>query len=172
MISGSPVFDDQGLFVRVVSTEQDITEVDLLRRQLEEQTAIRDHFRHQMLEMQLSSLDAQPIVALLAYPYPGNIRELVNICERLAVMIDGPEIQVADLPGDVQGERPWHGPAFPEGAMGEITLSAILNDTERRVLIEARERFGTQEKIARALVGVNQSTIARKLRRCALGGSA
>jgi transcriptional regulator with PAS, ATPase and Fis domain len=106
------------------------------------------------------------IEALLAYSYPGNVRELMNICERLVVMIDGPEIQIGDLPMDVRSEGTISisTPAFSEQVMGRKTLVEILNDTERKVLIEAQKHFRTQKKIAEAL-GVNQSTIARKLKR-------
>jgi transcriptional regulator of aromatic amino acid metabolism len=47
---------------------------------------------------------------------------------------------------------------------GETTLEDALLRTERAVLLRARERFGSQTEMARAL-GVNQSTVARKLQR-------
>jgi TyrR family helix-turn-helix protein len=43
-----------------------------------------------------------------------------------------------------------------------MTLEKILQNTEREVLSRAMKRYGTQSKMAMAL-GVNQSTIARKL---------
>jgi len=102
--------------------------------------------------------------ALLAYRWPGNVRELINLCERLVVMSDTEVIDLADLPphllGDADGTpapavTPWD---------GETTLEEALNRTERAVLLRARERYRRQTDMARAL-GVNQSTVARKLRR-------
>ena len=61
--TATPVFDDDGELIRVVVSERDITEVDHLQRELEEQQAIGDQFRHQVLELQLKHLDAQPIIA-------------------------------------------------------------------------------------------------------------
>src|SRR5689334_11354697 len=43
--------------------------------------------------------------ALLAYPWPGNIRELENVIERAVLFCDGPKLRLADLPPDVRGER-------------------------------------------------------------------
>lgn len=63
MVSGNPVFNPAGELIRVVANERDITEIDALRRELEEQVAIRDQIRHQMLEMQLAELDASRIIA-------------------------------------------------------------------------------------------------------------
>ncbi len=102
---------------------------------------------------------------LLAYRWPGNVRELMNVCERLVVMSDSEVIDLADLPPHLLGDAS-SAPAAPAAAGwdGETTLEEALLRTERTVLLRARERFGSQTEMAKAL-GVNQSTIARKLRR-------
>ena len=45
-----------------------------------------------------------------------------------------------------------------------MTLQNALDRVEKQILEQARQRFGSQTEIAYAL-GVNQSTIARKLKR-------
>jgi PAS domain S-box-containing protein len=102
--------------------------------------------------------------ALLAYRWPGNVRELMNLCERLVVMSDTEVIDLADLPPQVVSGAA----SAPEQATaawdGETTLEEAVLRTERAVLLRARERYGSQTDMARAL-GVNQSTVARKLQR-------
>lgn len=101
--------------------------------------------------------------ALLAYPWPGNVRELMNLCERLVVMTEAETIDVADLPADVVGKSGGTSPAggaWPE----EFTLEQAIESTERAMLLEARRKHGSQALIAQAL-GVNQSTVARKLKK-------
>lgn len=61
--TATPVFDDAGELIRVVVSERDITEMDRLQRQLEEQQALGDQFRHQVLELQQEQLKTQPIIA-------------------------------------------------------------------------------------------------------------
>jgi PAS domain S-box-containing protein len=102
---------------------------------------------------------------LLAYRWPGNVRELMNLCERLVVMSDSEVIDLADLPPHLVSDAS-SAPAAPiaAGWDGETTLEEALQRTERAVLLRARERFGSQTEMARAL-GVNQSTVARKLQR-------
>jgi PAS domain S-box-containing protein len=101
---------------------------------------------------------------LLAYRWPGNVRELMNLCERLVVMSESEVIDLADLPPHLVSEAS-RAPAAPAAAWdGETTLEEALLRTERAVLLRARERFGSQTEMARAL-GVNQSTVARKLQR-------
>jgi PAS domain S-box-containing protein len=101
---------------------------------------------------------------LLAYAWPGNMRELINVCERLAVMSDGEVVDVGDLPADivrsVRGAVPGAPQDWPEG----ITLAQALESTERALLLRARARHGSQWRMAEAL-GVDQSTIARKMKR-------
>ena len=70
--TATPVFDDHGNVIRVVVSERDITEMDRLQRELEEQQAIGDQFRHQVLELRQEYLDAHPVVARS----PGMIKAL------------------------------------------------------------------------------------------------
>ncbi len=100
---------------------------------------------------------------LLSYPWPGNVRELMNLCERLVVMSDTEVIDQADLPPALVSHAS-QAPAAAAAWEGETTLADALLRTERAVLLRARERFGSQTEMARAL-GVNQSTVARKLQR-------
>jgi PAS domain S-box-containing protein len=100
--------------------------------------------------------------ALLAYPWPGNVRELMNVCERLIVMTESELIEVSDLPQDVVGRS--EAAAAPRGGRERFTLAQALESAERALLLDARERYGNQVRMAEAL-GVNQSTIARKLRK-------
>ena len=47
-------------------------------------------------------LDEQAVEALMAYDWPGNIRELENVIERAVVLADGPAITLADLAAEVR----------------------------------------------------------------------
>ncbi len=98
---------------------------------------------------------------LLAYPWPGNMRELINLCERLVVMSDAEVIEPADLPPDVVLRS---GKTEQASWPGGLTLGQAIETTERTMLLKARERHGNQSAMAKAL-GVDQSTIARKLKK-------
>jgi PAS domain S-box-containing protein len=98
---------------------------------------------------------------LLSYRWPGNVRELMNLCERLVVMSETEVIDVGDLPPNVVATAgDGAAPAFGD----ETTLEEAVERAERMVLLRARQRHGSQTEMARAL-GVNQSTVARKLKR-------
>ncbi|HEY5673940.1 MAG TPA: sigma 54-interacting transcriptional regulator [Malonomonas sp.] len=96
---------------------------------------------------------------LLAYDWPGNVRQLMNVCERILVMADGDLIDIQDLPQNIAGNT-------GRGALPteRLTLQQAMDSFERALLIEAMEEHGNQYRVADAL-GINQSTVARKLKR-------
>ena len=102
--------------------------------------------------------------ALLTYHYPGNVRELMNICERLVVMADSPRIALEDLPTAIAARTGTRNACTVEMLAPGETLPETIAAIERQLILQALEKYGTQSKAARAL-GVNQSTIARKLKR-------
>ncbi len=119
------------------------------------------------------TVSARAMDRLTAYDFPGNVRELINLCEWLMVMSQGPRITPQDLPQRILDAR--LNPLDPETEMGADqakgrSLNQRLNDYERAVLVQAVSQQRTQEEVARAL-GVNQSTVARKMRKYGLSFS-
>lgn len=109
--------------------------------------------------------------ALLTYSYPGNVRELMNLCERLVVMSETEIIDLQDLPVQIVGNvavKAQPGPNQPTAAWPrEMTLEQIMESVERSLLVEAMKEHGNQYRIADAM-GINQSTVARKLKKYAI----
>jgi len=123
-----------------------------------------DHFS--LINNEPRRLSRAAIDALCNYSFPGNVRELMNICERLVVMSETEVIDMVDLPVQVAGSVKTRLPEemdWPE----TVTLQEALETVERNILTKTRERYRSQSKIADVL-GVNQSTIARKLKRYGL----
>jgi transcriptional regulator with GAF, ATPase, and Fis domain len=50
----------------------------------------------------VTHLDPEAVDALIAYDWPGNIRELENVIERAVVLADGPSVTLADLSIELQ----------------------------------------------------------------------
>jgi PAS domain S-box-containing protein len=96
---------------------------------------------------------------MCSYGFPGNVRELANLMERLVVLTPGERIDTPDLPARVQAPPE----SRPQGEDG-WRLSQAVAEVERRLIQEALAACGTQRRAA-ARLGVNQSTLARKARR-------
>lgn len=97
--------------------------------------------------------------ALQAYSWPGNIRELENLVERLYILVQEPVIEVVDLPrefGDfVEAAEPVD-PNF---------LQEKVNRLEKQCILEAlREASGNQSEAARNL-GINERTLRYKMKK-------
>ncbi len=124
-----------------------------------------DHFSKQLGRKRKTRITREAMDALMAYAYPGNVRELLNLCERLVVMTEGGEIKLEDLPASVLTTVD-RAAINPIGGFnqGKKTLAHMLAATERRILDDAYKQYGSQARMAEAL-GVNQSTIARKMRK-------
>ncbi len=90
--------------------------------------------------------------ALDAYDYPGNVRELENIIERAVALGTGPVIGLGDLPVEVAGAA-----ALPTAALAQLpeaglALDDVLNELERRLLLQAVARTeGNRTEAARLL---------------------
>lgn len=105
--------------------------------------------------------------ALLNYSYPGNVRELMNLCERLVVMSETELIDLPDLPGHVARRAIQENASTSDDWPEQMSLRQIIESVERAVLNKGTERYKNQARMAEAL-NVNQSTITRKLKRYGL----
>ena len=101
--------------------------------------------------------------ALLSYHYPGNVRELINICERTVVMSDGKWIALEDLPQDVTDARKTKDLSIFMD-ISQNSLKQLMDNFEYSILRKTCTEYCTQEKIAKAL-RVDQATIARKMKK-------
>ncbi len=104
---------------------------------------------------------------LMAHDWPGNVRELRNVVERAVVLATqeelGPEVLPAEIAGAHPSTRRAQVPAVP-GRTGE-SLAKLVEDYERRILVEELERHGyNQTETAKAL-HVALSTLNQKIQR-------
>ena len=67
---------------------------------------------------------------LIAYHWPGNIRELANVIERAVVLADGPELTVHHLPARVVG-------AQPATVLHEVSYHDAINSYRRELIVRA-----------------------------------
>ncbi len=114
---------------------------------------------------------SKPALKLIAQrDFPGNVRELENLCRRLAVIAPGSEIMPSDLGGKPTGSasgewtdalRDWASAAL---ASGEADIHARAREALDQTLLQAalQAHEGHRQNAARAL-GVGRNTLTRKL---------
>ena len=109
-------------------------------------------------------INADAIDTLLKYPWPGNIRELQNIVERLVITSSGSVITDEDIFIFIK-EAARENPA----ATSDTSLTSALDKAEREILQKAYARYGSTRAIARVLQ-ISQPTVVRKLKKYGIGG--
>jgi Nif-specific regulatory protein len=106
------------------------------------------HYRRQHGRPHLE-LSATARQKLLAYRWPGNVRQLRNVIDSAVVLADGGQIEPADL-----GLR---------DTGGEAVASLNLEEMERHNIAEAIRRAGGNVVDAAKLLGIGRATLYRKL---------
>ena len=104
-------------------------------------------------------IDPNSLAVLLKYEWPGNIRELQNIIERLILTTRGDTITVDELPGfikDNEDTKP------NEGRRAFTSFSNSMSMAEKHILKDALEKYGSTRAMAKALK-ISQPTVVRKL---------
>jgi DNA-binding NtrC family response regulator len=101
--------------------------------------------------------------ALCRHRWPGNVRELEHAVERAVLLGRGDLVDLADLPPAVVAARAADGrpPATP-------TLKRALATPERQLILDALERSGWRRDVAARALGINRTTLYKKLKRLGL----
>jgi two-component system, NtrC family, response regulator AtoC len=140
-----------------------------LRERREDIPLLAEHFIakfNDRLKKQITSITPDAIDRLVAYHWPGNIRELENLMERTMLFCEGPEIRVSDLPVEVVGAAPVaSGPGSLAPAAGGDEAGRAAPDSLKEAVRVETERV-ERELIQRALdaTGGNVTQAARKLK--------
>ncbi|MGC8906649.1 MAG: sigma 54-interacting transcriptional regulator [Desulfomonilaceae bacterium] len=95
---------------------------------------------------------------LIRFDYPGNVRELINLMERMFIMSDGEVITLADLP--VEFRESVDVMSEPRDYGG--TLKERMGQVEARILRGTIQRCSSLTEASRAL-GIHYTTLWRKL---------
>ncbi len=100
---------------------------------------------------------------LTEYPWPGNIRELENLIERLIVTNgEGGAVTRGHVLAALSSSGSFHGSSAAAG-----TLKQQVSAYEREIVLQAVKREGSIRRAAKAL-GVDHSTLVKKLRQYGL----
>jgi two-component system response regulator PilR (NtrC family) len=130
-----------------------------LRERKEDIPSLAQHFLEiysREINKQVKKISREAEEVLLSYDYPGNVRELENIIER-AISLEKSEVLLPEsLYDKLQGRpAPVTSQSLPEIPREGLNLEGVLNDVERRLILEALRRTGGVKKEAAKLLGLS-----------------
>jgi transcriptional regulator with PAS, ATPase and Fis domain len=133
-----------------------------LRERKEDIPLLVDYFLQNLSKkVEISSVALQMI---MAFTWPGNIRELKNVIESAAVIAENGFIEPAQLPGQITG-------AFNTDSNNAVSLPVNLplddriNEIEKSMIIEALRKTGGVQVRATELLGINQRSLWHRIKK-------
>jgi two-component system response regulator PilR (NtrC family) len=142
-----------------------------LRERMEDAPLLLQHFLERYARefgKTIDGVSAQAMEKILAYDFPGNVRELENMVERAVALARGPRIEPESLPPAILAGRARGGTArLPlEGS----NLDELVNRFESDLLREALARTGGVKKRAAQLLGISFRSLRYRLEKLGIEG--
>ena len=102
---------------------------------------------------------------LMDHDWPGNVRELENAVERAVVLAAGQLIGPETLPEQVHEDRRKRATSFPMGQIDGHSLVEVVEDFERRVILDMLDRTNWSQTEAADRFKIPLSTLNQKIKR-------
>lgn len=122
-------------------------------------------------DIKISGINSEAMKALENYSWPGNVRQLRNVIERMVVLADGDRLTIADIPDEitnVEATAPTVAtiapiPATSNTAPTEKNANSLA-DAEKNAILNALEKSGYNKTKAAERLGISRRTLHRKLK--------
>ena len=99
---------------------------------------------------------------LLAYSWPGNVRQLENVIERSAVMSEKGTIEAPHLPAEIRGRFSTQ---VQKISNGFSSIDEQLREIEKGMIIDALLKTGGVQVRAAELLGINQRSLWHRIKK-------
>ncbi|HEY7555956.1 MAG TPA: sigma-54 dependent transcriptional regulator [Candidatus Binatia bacterium] len=136
-----------------------------LRERRDDIALLLDHFlRLKAQEHSIAPKTLSPEVVDFCYSYawPGNIRELENLIERLTILTPQDTVAMRDLPANMRASDQTA--AVKEGVLsGDRPLSDAVDEFERELIVKALQRTGFNQTKAAMLLGTSRRILKYRI---------
>ncbi len=155
-----------------------------LRERREDIPLLARHFLQKSardLGVEAKRLSEAAMNYLAAQDFPGNVRQLENVCHWLTVMAPAQSIEVADLPPELRGETAKGSDADWSAALAREVEKALMRgesaimdgltrEFEKILISRALAHTGGRRIEAANLLGIGRNTITRKIAELGIEG--
>jgi len=130
-----------------------------LRQRREDISLLAEHFVSRAstsLQVKSGQIDRQAIELLVAYDWPGNIRELQNVIERAVLLAGGETITPEHLPKEIVGAGPQTTADHAEGS---------LWDYEKALIVRALDQTDWNQSAAARSLGISRDNLRYRVKK-------
>ena len=129
-----------------------------------------DHF-NQEFHKNTTRVEPRAMEALMAYPWPGNIRELRNFVERIMILETKETIELQDLPRAMRDGTSFSPSGERVVAADAVSMpvgSMTLEEMEREAIVRALEQVSHNQVRAAKLLGISRDTLRYRMKKFGL----
>lgn len=134
-----------------------------LRERKEDIPLLLNHFLQKYnlkLAKTINRFSREALALVESYEYPGNIRELENMVERIVALTDNEIIQPADLPDAVNAGKTS---SFSEATV-PINIGTPLKEVEKKLILATLDYFDGNRRQTAACLGISERNLQYKIK--------
>ena len=141
-----------------------------LRERTEDILPLTEHFQANLAGRitgyQMKRFTEDACQALMTYEWPGNIRELENLVERISVLVEEVDVQVRDLPECMTQSGSNSGaPSVASVFMNGVGFAEAVDLYQRTLITHAMNETGWVKARAAEMLKMNRTTLVEKIKK-------
>jgi Transcriptional regulator containing PAS, AAA-type ATPase, and DNA-binding domains len=137
-----------------------------LRKRVSDIPGLVDHFCEDMNVK--PDISPSGMSLLMNYAWPGNVRQLKNLTQRLAIFYEGRQITSDDIANELRIGQRTYNEAFGFTKEDDSTPLSVIENTERSAIIIAMKNHRGNISAAAAELGVSRGTMYNKIKKYGL----
>jgi len=137
-------------------------EIPPLRRRREDIPLLIDQFiseANKAHKTNIKGITKEASRALMAYPWPGNVRQLRNVVENMVVLAGTDKLTTEDLPADIQHQGQQIANLQMQGLAG-----ISIEDAEKQLIANTLKMVSGNREQAAGILGIGERTLYRKIK--------
>ena len=120
-------------------------------------------------KLEIKTVSPQVMKALMAFEWPGNVRQLENILERMVALTGKRNVILpTDLPGEIQSRDSLNFVPLIEIPEEGINFQNVVTDMERELILQSLRKTNGNKKLAAKLLNLKRTTLIEKIKRIGL----
>ena len=113
----------------------------------------------------ITGFSPQAMDAMVGYGWPGNVREVQNVINRLTILCDNEVVGFDDLPGHIQQNSRSVQPGEEDILEEGLTLDQAVKHYEKRLILEALEKSSWIKTKAAKVLNIKRTTLVEKIKK-------